>query len=104
MEERALPGKLPVGRNLDDERYHPLRPGITIAGLAINDDEMSPRYLDQCVQSPDGGKHVTVAIHGFPIGVGSGVKYPDYRGRSIGTIRKVFGTTAEDLIIISQLF
>ncbi|KAL8923957.1 MAG: hypothetical protein Q9172_002884 [Xanthocarpia lactea] len=27
MEERALPGKSPVGRNLDDEKHDPLHPG-----------------------------------------------------------------------------
>ncbi|KAL8911617.1 MAG: hypothetical protein Q9171_003224 [Xanthocarpia ochracea] len=91
MEERALPGKLPVGRNLDDEKYDALRPGIKIAGLAINDDAMSSTSGLR-VQSPDGGKYVTVASRGFPIGVGSEVKHPNYKGRSIG-FRSVYMDT-----------
>ncbi|KAL8691389.1 MAG: hypothetical protein Q9218_003383 [Villophora microphyllina] len=91
--EKAMRKKLPVGRQHDDEWYTDLRPGIIVAGennlQADNREVMSTAGV--CIESPNGTKYITVASHGFPIGVESEVKHPHRNGRTLGRITRIFG-------------
>lgn len=90
IHEKALRRKVPAGREVDNEAYDVLRPGVMIAPRASG-DVMTTSGI--CLQSPSGKIYVTVAKHGFPGGVGDQVLHPNRHGQVIAEVSKVFGET-----------
>ncbi|KAL8868683.1 MAG: hypothetical protein Q9174_004831 [Haloplaca sp. 1 TL-2023] len=105
-EEKAKRRKVPQGADKDDSAYNDLRPGIVVSGKP---DFPTPHLQNAeilstsgvCVKSPNGSKSITVASHGFPLGVGSEVKHPNGHGRTLGTIDKVFEGTDIALCLLA---
>ncbi|KAL8846605.1 MAG: hypothetical protein Q9221_008323 [Calogaya cf. arnoldii] len=90
MEELAVRRKVPDGRVTDDVFYDTLRPGVMVAS-ELGAGRYSATTSGVILESPSGGKFLTLASHGFLGGVGEHVYHPDPRGRLIGEIVKVFG-------------
>jgi hypothetical protein len=85
--EAAQRTKQPLDQIHDDSYYGlTLRPGIMISCEAYEDNEtLSTAGIP--VRSPDGERFITVASHGFPLGLET-VYHPNRKGSRIGELKK----------------
>lgn len=83
--ELTMRTKLPTDRSADNDSYQPdLRPGVMIASKGSHSQQLFSTS-GICVATPLGGKHITVASHGFHC-IGDEVYHPDVTGTVIGTV------------------